>query len=213
MTTELFSQLKTATAASHRRLDARMDFCGDGLTLERYGVLLQRFYGLFSVLEPRLAAVHGLDALDLDLDLGRCCRTAWLSRDLEVLGLHDARIFETASSPCPHLVANVPEALGCLYVIEGAGLGGQVILPCVQRQLGLTAARGCTFFAGHGAATGERWRRLRVKAEDYARRTSAHAEIVHSAVEVFAMFVDWFSEDADGDRVERGAMVGRTLQH
>jgi hypothetical protein len=64
-----------------------------------------------------------------------------------------------------------------------------------------------------GAATGDRWRRLRAEADDYARRTNTHAQIVESAVDVFGMFVDWFSEDVDGDRVERRAVVGRTVQH
>ena len=85
LTTELFSQLKNATAAFHRRLDAEIDVCGEGLTLDRYGSLLMRFHGIFSTLEPQLAAVRGLDELDFDPDLARCCRTGWLSEDLEVL--------------------------------------------------------------------------------------------------------------------------------
>ena len=212
MTTELFSQLRTATAASHRRLDAEIDVCGNGLTLERYASLLVRFHGIFSALEPRLAAVHGLDALDLDLGLAHCSRTAWLSEDLEALDTSDRRFLDIAANSYPHLVTAVPEALGCLYVIEGAGLGGQVIVPCVQRQLGLTAAHGCRFFAGHGPATIERWQRLRAVADDHARRTNTHARIVQSAVDLFETFVNWFSEDTYGDGVERRAVVGRAVQ-
>jgi Heme oxygenase len=214
VTNELFSQLRTATAAFHRRLDAAIDVCGDGLTLEQYRSLLVRFYGIFAMLEPRLTAVRGLDALDLNLDLARCNRTAWLAEDLDALDVRlPDRILDIASGPYRHLVTGVPEALGCLYVIEGAGLGGQVIVPCVRRQLGLTAVHGCRFFAGHGAATGERWRRLRAEADNYARRTQTHALIVQSAVEVFGMFVDWFSEDVNGDRVERCVVAGGTVQH
>ena len=213
VTNELFSQLRTATAAAHRRLDAEIDVCGDGLTLERYRVLLMRFHGIFSVLEPQLAAVRGLDELDLDLDLARCCRTAWLSEDLEALGVTHSRILEVDQSTHPYLVTDVSEALGCLYVIEGAGLGGQVIVPCVQRQLGLTPNHGCRFFAGHGPATIDRWKRLRAKADDYARRTNTHTRIVESAVELFETFVNWFSEDAHEHSVERRAVVVRALQH
>jgi len=211
VTNELFSQLRTATAASHRRLDAEIDVCGDGLTLERYRVLLMRFHGIFSALEPRLAAVRGLDELDLDLDLARCCRTAWLSEDLEALGMTHSRILEVDHSTHSYLLTDVSEALGCLYVIEGAGLGGQVIVPCVQRQLGLTAGHGCRFFAGHGPGTAARWQHLRAKADDYARRTNTHARIVQSAVDLFETFVNWFSEEAHGDGVERRAVVGRAL--
>jgi heme oxygenase len=213
MTDDLFSQLRAATAAAHHRLDESIDICGDGLTIERYGCLLARFHGLFAAVEPQLAAVRGLDALALDLDLARCRRTAWLSEDLETIGRRPGCLFDLASSRYSSVVAAVPEALGCLYVIEGAGLGGQVIVPCVQRQLGLSAAHGCRFFAGHGAATGERWRRLRAGADDYARRTGTHARIVRSAVAVFAMFEDWFSEDVNGNRGERPALVGGTVQH
>jgi len=212
LTSELFSQLRNATTASHRRLDAEIDVCGEGLTLERYGSLLMRFHGILSVLEPQLAAVRGLDELDLDLDLARCCRTGWLSEDLEVLGVGDSRILDVDQS-LRHLVTAVPEALGCLYVIEGAGLGGQVIVPCVQRQLGLTASHGCRFFAGYGAATSGRWRRLRATADEYARRTNTHARIERSAVDVFKTFLRWFSENAHGNGIERRAVVGRAVQH
>jgi len=211
LTTELFSQLKNATAASHRRLDAEIDVCGEGLTLERYRSLLMRFHGIFSVLEPQLAAVRGLDELDLDLDLARCFRTAWLSEDLEALGLTHSRILDVDQSAPRYLVTDVSETLGCLYVIEGAGLGGQVIVPCVQRQLGLTPDHGCRFFAGHGFATIDRWQRLRAKADDYARRTNSHAGIIQSAVDLFETFVHWFSEEAHGDGVERPAVVGRAV--
>jgi len=210
LTTELFSQLRTATAAFHRRLDAEIDVCGDGLTLERYRALLMRFHGIFSTLEPRLAAVRGLEDLDLDLDLARCCRTAWLSEDLEALGMTHS-ILDVEQSTHPYLVTDVSQALGCLYVIEGAGLGGQVIVPCVQRQLGLTPNHGCRFFAGHGPATIDRWQRLRAKANDHARRTNSHARTVQSAVDLFETFVNWFSEEAHGDGVERRAVVGRAL--
>ena len=213
MITELFSQLKSATAASHRRLDAEIDVCGEGLTLDRYGSLLMRFHGIFSTLEPQLAAVRGLDELALNLDLARCCRTGWLSDDLEVLGVINSRILDVDQSLHPHLVTAVPEALGCLYVVEGAGLGGQVIVPCVQRQLGLTASHGCRFFAGHGVATGTRWRRLRTTADAYARRTNTHALIEQSAVDVFKTFLRWFWEDAHGNGTERRAVVGRAVQH
>lgn len=202
MPTELFSQLKAATVASHRRLDAEIDVCGDGLTLERYRWLLVRFYGAFSIVEPRLATLPGLDALDLDLDLRRAWRTVWLSDDLEALGMSRGGILGIISNPRQSLVTSVPEALGCLYVIEGAGLGGQFIVPCVQRQLGLTATHGCRFFAGHGAATRDRWQRLRARADDYARRTDTHAQIVQSAVDLFETLVNWFSKDAYADGVE-----------
>ena len=211
VTNELFSQLRTATAASHRRLDAEIDVCGNGLTLERYRVLLTRFHEIFSALEPQLAAVRDLDELDLDLDLARCCRTAWLSEDLEALGMTHSRILDVDQNRHPFLVTNVSEALGCLYVIEGAGLGGQVIVPCVQRQLGLTPDHGCRFFAGHGPGTIDRWQRLRAKADDHARRTNSHARIVQSAVGLFEMFVNWFSEETHGDGVERRAVVGRAV--
>jgi len=213
LTTELFSQLRNATAASHRRLDAEIDVCGEGLTLDRYGSLLMRFHGIFSTLEPQLAAVRGLDELDFDLDLARCCRTRWLSEDLEVLGMSNRGILDIDESLHPHVVTAVPEALGCLYVIEGAGLGGQVIVPCVQRQLGLTASHGCRFFAGYGAATSGRWRRLRATADEYARRTNTHARIERSAVDVFKTFLRWFSENAHGNGIERRALVGRAVQH
>lgn len=49
-------------------------------------------------------------------------------------------------------------AIGSLYVLEGARLGGKVLARLVETRLGLTAAHGASYLNSDGADTGRRWR-------------------------------------------------------
>lgn len=61
---------------------------------------------------------------------------------------------------CPGfpLLDTIPRALGCAYVLEGATLGGAVILRHLGRTLGVTRERGGAFFGSYGSASGPMWK-------------------------------------------------------
>jgi heme oxygenase len=80
-----------------------------------------------------------------------------------------------------HLELDEPSgAMGALYVLEGARLGGKLLARRVKADLGLTAEHGASYLNGDGADTGRRWRlfltaleeRL-VSSEDLARAVAA----------------------------------------
>ena len=52
---------------------------------------------------------------------------------------------------------SIAQAFGCLYVLEGATLGGQVLCRHFNQTLGLDARNGSAFFSGYGEATGAMW--------------------------------------------------------
>ena len=71
-------------------------------------------------------------------------------------------------------------AIGALYVLEGARLGGKLLARRVEAELGLTAEHGASYLNGDGADTGRRWRQFLaaleerlVSAEDLARAIAA----------------------------------------
>ena len=58
---------------------------------------------------------------------------------------------------CP-AVATTAEFAGCLYVLEGAALGGQVLARSLASRWQRTPRTGTAFFSGDGpAATKRRW--------------------------------------------------------
>lgn len=57
-------------------------------------------------------------------------------------------------------------AIGAMYVLEGARLGGRLLARRVEAELGLTAGRGAAYLNGDGADTGRRWRRFLIELEE-----------------------------------------------
>ena len=53
---------------------------------------------------------------------------------------------------------NAAKALGCLYVLEGATLGGVLIARHVRASLGFDGDAGSAFYLGYGPRTGAMWR-------------------------------------------------------
>jgi heme oxygenase (biliverdin-IX-beta and delta-forming) len=84
----------------------------------------------------------------------------------------------------PELVT-IPQVLGCLYVIEGATLGGQIITRHLQANLGITPETGGAFFAGYGVENGARWQAFGAMITAAAERFGGEDEIVASANRTF----------------------------
>ena len=84
------------------------------------------------------------------------------------------------------------EVYGCLYVIEGSTLGGQVISRSLREHLGIHPENGGAYFSGYGMLTGPRWKeflaRLAVVAEG---KGADHEAITRSAVETFQALDRW----------------------
>lgn len=90
-------------------------------------------------------------------------RVPSLERDLRALctdpvGPHPCRP-ASRSIPLPDL-GEVDSVLGALYVVEGSGLGGQVIYREIQRSLNIDVDSGAAFFFGNGEKTGAAWKRF-----------------------------------------------------
>src|SRR5690606_35412421 len=87
-------------------------------------------------------------------------RAELLANDLEAMGASRQAI--AAVPTCEHLppLASPAQIAGCVYVLEGASLGGLVIARAVERSVGVSRHRGASFFAGPGTghAVGARWK-------------------------------------------------------
>ena len=163
-----------------------------------YAELLTRFYGLcapFEVELQRAAAEESIAPELVGLDLASRCRASRIVDDLRVLGWNDEAVAAIPRLEEPPMLSDAASVYGCLYVLEGSTLGGQVISREVELRLGLTPQHGCWFFAGYGEQTRPMWtsfcRQLTAFAE---ANPTTHDAIVAAAAETFACFETWAAE-------------------
>jgi heme oxygenase (biliverdin-IX-beta and delta-forming) len=194
----ILSRLRTETRAEHEAVEQVLDLMSTSLTREGYRQRLQQFYGFYAPLEQALQArrdrVSG-EAGEEALSPGTCSalaarlnKTAHLQRDLRQLGVMADDLPLCRELPPLRTQA---EVLGCLYVLEGATLGGRMITQHVQATFGITPAAGGSFFEGYGADTGKMWQTMRQLLVSGAPDVQSENAMVANAIATFACLRLW----------------------
>ncbi len=183
--------LKQGTRIHHDALERKMAPLLGTISILTYMALLQKLFGFYKPLEERIAALS--DRHKLPVDLGRRQKAPLLARDLLWLKLSQPQLSQLPR--CAHLpeVKSITEALGCLYVLEGATLGGQIIGRHLKKNLALNEDRGCSFFCSYGDEVGLMWKSFR---ETLSSHCSMHGkteeeQLVRSACETFVSLDHW----------------------
>ena len=189
----VLTELKVATAAEHVAIEKSIDWERRFATREGYGQFLRAWRAFYAAAEATLARQHWSE-LGYDFDARR--KTGWLEQDLAQFGPEVERVVPNAlSGPAVPHPANLAEAIGACYVLEGATLGGQFI----SRQLGglgITPSTGGSFYAGYGPLTGERWTAFRAMATGYCTTPERTASAVAGAKAMFAALSRWADQIA-----------------
>jgi len=188
-------RLKRDTSDHHAKAESALDaiLCLRAPTRATYAAALVRLAGWYQPLEAAIALWEPLiEAAGIDWQRRRKCTA--LSHDLTMLGCTDS--VETCDRLPP--LSDAPSVLGCLYVTEGATLGGRVIVRAVGPALGVTAEEGARFFGGYNADTGTLWRRFGSALSAYVEDTPAIGEhqrradiVVRSAQDTFESLTRW----------------------
>ena len=189
----VLSRLRAETRAEHDAIEAALDLTGDGLTRDGYRRVLERFYGFYAPLEPAIRAVGGWADRGLDLDARR--KTPLLEADLRALGA-DAPASLPLCNDLPLLVTPA-DCFGCLYVLEGSTLGGQLISRHVQHALGVTPETGGRFFHGYGDETGEMWQSFRAAVTGSVVSPADQDAAVAAAKDTFSKLHRWAAKGDD----------------
>ena len=186
---DVLDRLRAETRAEHTAIEGALGLMRDDLTLADYQRLLEQYHAFYAPIEARLACVLPSAKLGLDFETRR--KLHWLRADLDVLGgwpadtLIDCNALPTLRTPA--------QAVGCLYVLEGATLGGQVIGRHVRRTLGLTPVSGARFFHGNGARTAQMWLAFRAALQGFAANPATADAVVESANATFGSLRRWCS--------------------
>jgi len=186
--TLLRQRLKRETAAMHQHLEAQLGLLDPRLEVHRYRRVLETFYGFYVPVE---IDVRRLAAAGPRLGFPLRARAELIERDLLALGVSPA---ELASLPLcndrPELSC-FEDLAGCLYVLEGACLGGQVLMPLLHRRLGLAKDSGAAFFAGDEEQTLPRWTVIVAWLDGLRDTGASSAKIISAAKATFDAFARW----------------------
>lgn len=195
-------QLKVATEARHIAMEQTVDLIKTSSSLATYQALLQRFYGFYVPLETALRQLPWDQA---GFDIEARLKSALLAADLQWLGLSAATLAAVPHCPTIPRLVDIPQALGYLYVSEGATLGGQVIIRQLQKRLPISRAGGGQFYNSYGAAVGPKWQQLSYFINSYiteTRSSSVHGNqsspeqrMIETAVLTFQSLQQWLLMD------------------
>ena len=171
----LLLSLRERTGEAHERLEGGLDVLDRCHDRDAYAALLSCFRSVYSPLERALGACPRTGSLVPDWAERR--KTGWLDEDLALLGVPAP---PDAAVPA---VETAEDVAGTAYVMEGATLGGAVVLRRLEQAW--TEPLPHRFFTSYGADRGRRWREFRQRVDAAALDVDA---TVASAERTFAAF-------------------------
>lgn len=193
--TSLHERLRLETRDLHDTLEVAVDIPEQISTRERYRSYLYRLWSVHTAIEQSLpqSSLSGLG-----FDYGNRRRSELLEHDLAMLDMPlDSRL----GKELPKIAAalNTQDALGRIYVVEGSAIGARAVLPDIQRQLGLSAAEGASFFAGLDVESKPIWRACLDAINAIQADTREADQTVASARNTFQVFLEWLPEPTSQD--------------
>ena len=197
-TSTVLPRLRAETRGEHEAVEKVLDLMSATLTHQNYRHQLEQFYGFYAPLEEALRARSnqlGSSSEQTTLSAAisaalavRLNKTMHIQQDLQCLGVLTARLPLCRDLPP---LGTWAEVLGCLYVMEGATLGGRLITQHVRAALGILPATGGSFFQGYGDDTGRMWKGMRQLLVEGSPDTETENSIVSNAIATFACLRNW----------------------
>ena len=180
--------LRSTSWPHHQRLEKRLDVKQRFSDRAAYRLHLEHMWGFCAVLEERVAPPLTATLL-ADFPLRH--KRPLLERDLEFLGLSPQaieRLPRCESLPsCP----DAASAFGCLYVLEGATLGGRTLAPLVLDRIGMTDREGASFLASYGEDTSRMWQSFILALEAACNEPQGQARAAAAASATFVALEEW----------------------
>ncbi len=180
--------LRDATTEIHKRLHGQAAFkplLRRTISRSDYCALLSRLYGFHQPLEVAL----GFQAQVVStVPAGAHRRAHRLASDLQFLGLSERDISALPLARTPGRLDQRGRFLGCLYVREGATLGGRVMAAKLDHLFG-AGPEGRLFFTGAASDT-TAWRSCCEALERHATADEI-AAMIAAAQQTFEIFEAW----------------------
>lgn len=188
---DFLKSLRTQTGPYHTKLEEAglsSRLMDPELTIETYKSILIAFYGFIIPAEK----LYYSNPMTIFPRLSLYKRGNLLRQDLLFLGLSEDDL-----NNLPQFIGtpfkSEYDILGCLYVLEGSKLGGQMISKHVIDKLKFKNEEGTKFFSAHGAETGQYWKEFIDILSRYAVETMQEEEIIQGAKQTFSDFGKWLT--------------------
>lgn len=180
--------LRSATAASHQRLEKRLNVKSRFTGIEAYRSYLEGMWGFCAGLEQSLSRDSFGGALP-DYDARR--KLPLLTQDLLTIGSQG--FLSGPLERCTKLptLLDTSAAFGCTYVLEGATLGGRSLLPLVKERLGFTPDHGAAYLASYGDKVTAMWVTFGAALDESCSHLDGKASAARFAVMTFETLTDW----------------------
>jgi heme oxygenase len=172
---------------AHRALEQRLEIARPDARDEAYARYLEAVWGWLAPLEPPLWGQAWPESVT---PCERDGKAAWAAADLRARGLRAEQIAALPRQTALPPLASLAQRFGVAYVIEGAQLGGQVLL----RELGPRVAPLPTrWLSGYGHDTANKWRSFLSALTLSLREPFEVEEAAESARVTFELVHGWFA--------------------
>ena len=173
----IIEEIKKSTSGPHKELEDKLggQLFHTNLQASQYRQILGKFHLAYVTLEGSISDFPLIQKL-----LQKRSKIAMLERDIENLSSNDH----------PELVAQLPfapvqnlhEALGVMYVMEGATLGGKYITGHLKSH-GWANDLNCTsFFNSYGDRRGEMWKAFIELVENHTKENPRYFDLFMTGV-------------------------------
>lgn len=185
----ILDRLKHETREAHIAAERAVEQYRYLESIDGYRQLLERFWGFYTPFERQIAARR--EWAEHGVDIEPRMKAPALARDLRALGHTPATL--SALPECGDLppLGEFPHVTGCLYVLEGATLGGQIITRQLGPTLGISAEAGGSFFASYGYDIGAMWRSYRALLVSVASGAEAEEAVLRGAHAMYDALRRW----------------------
>ncbi|EMR03376.1 biliverdin-producing heme oxygenase [Cesiribacter andamanensis] len=184
---DILDRLRAETRPQHDRLEevAASDKLASGsLTPEEYTRLLEANYIAHRRLEGAIRQVAGMDSLVADRQ-----KQALLEQDLRQAGIDPEAVWEKRKDLLPHAeLQGSHQALGAQYVMEGATLGGVVILKALHQHPQLQSYQPFHYYGCYGGDTGRQWSGFKQLLRQQVQDTAQENAVLEGCRRAYALF-------------------------
>ncbi|TDT43502.1 heme oxygenase [Halospina denitrificans] len=186
-TRSLADRLRAETRPEHNAIETALDLPQSIQDAGDYTRLLSGFHGFYLPLEQALLR---LDWEGTGIDLNERLKAPLIRTDLEACGA------DADSVPqCPTLppCSSLAEGFGCLYVMEGATLGGAMIHRELSTRFEDWLSGKDHYYQCYGENRGSMWRQFRQAVDGFGEGCSSADQdrVIHSARATFRELQRW----------------------
>jgi len=116
-----------------------------------------------------------------------------LTRDLKFLGHTDESLAQLPQCDFAPELKTLPQALGCLYVMEGSTHGAQFIARRLREQFNLDG-EGVSYYEGYGKDTMPRWKAFKEYLDSALTDGAQDDQVVATASQTFEALHRWMDQ-------------------